>query len=43
LPRWEPYDPGRDNLLHFGDTITVDLHWRSDALDFLDRYYDAAS
>jgi carboxylesterase type B len=40
LPVWPAYDPLRDNYLKFGENdITVGTNWRTDKLDFIERYF----
>lgn len=39
VPRWDAYQPERDNHLEFGDRIVAGTHWRQAQLDFLERFY----
>jgi para-nitrobenzyl esterase len=40
LPTWPRYDPIADNYLEFGESaITSGNHWRTDHLDFIERFF----
>ena len=39
MPRWDAYDPARDNHLAFGTTVQPGSGWRRPQLDFLDGYF----
>lgn len=38
-PRWPAYDPQRDNFLELGGDFAEGARWRSESVDFIDRYY----
>jgi para-nitrobenzyl esterase len=38
-PHWPAYDPQRDNYLTLGGDFREGSRWRSDSVDFIDRYY----
>ena len=40
---WKPYDRGSDQCLEFGNAIGVAARWRSQQLDFLERFFDSKS
>ncbi|GAA4336696.1 carboxylesterase family protein [Pigmentiphaga soli] len=41
LARWPAYDAAADCYLEFGNTPAARAGWRTQALDFLDAYYDS--
>lgn len=40
-PHWDAYDASRDNYLCFGGDFSERRGWRTEALDFIDRFYAA--
>jgi para-nitrobenzyl esterase len=38
-PHWPAYDPQRDNYLALGGDFAEGTRWRSESVDFIDRYY----
>jgi para-nitrobenzyl esterase len=38
-PHWPTYDPQRDNYVELGGDFAEGASWRSEAVDFIDRYY----
>ena len=38
-PRWAPYDVARDNYLTFDSTLAEATRWRTEPLDFIERFY----
>jgi para-nitrobenzyl esterase len=38
-PAWPPFEEHRDNYLEFGPELRTGTHWRSGALDFIERFY----
>ena len=43
VPRWAPFETGRDNYLTFGGDFAEGTGWRTAPLDFLERFYAARS
>jgi para-nitrobenzyl esterase len=41
LPKWPIYDPDKDDVLDFGDQVSVQSRVNADGLDFLDMFYRA--
>jgi len=39
LPEWPAYNPADDNVLDFGDPVTVRTHVNQAGLDFFDAYH----
>jgi para-nitrobenzyl esterase len=38
-PHWSPYDPQRDNYLTLGGDFPEGTGWRTEPVDFIERYY----
>lgn len=38
-PRWDRYDAARDNYLTLDSTLAEGTRWRSEPLDFIERFY----
>jgi para-nitrobenzyl esterase len=38
-PSWDRYDAARDNFLTFDPTLVEGTYWRSEPLDFIERFY----
>ena len=41
VPRWSPYDASRDNYQCFGGDFAEGTGWRTEPLEFIDRFYAA--
>jgi carboxylesterase type B len=39
VPNWAAFDAGRDNYLTFGDDLAEGTRWRTEPLDFIERFY----